>query len=157
MRVTNLTSFVIDLITKYNEHDQLNWERGIPDYEIWVKLGGDHGGGSFKLAVQVCNLDNRNSKLNTIAFACCKAKDYYQNLKDICCHYISDINCLSQATWKDKKLKCSCMGTMRSFVICLAFQGKGNPFLLMVYSVSSGQTNPTQTQRRSTSQNTAFA
>ena len=105
VRVTNLTSFMIELITKYNEHGQLNWDCGIPDDEIWVKLGGDHGGGSFKLTVQVCNLDNTNSKLNTIAFACCKAKDYYQNLKDICSHYISDLNCLSQATWKDKKIK----------------------------------------------------
>ena len=47
VHVTNLTSFVIDLLTKYNEHGQLNWDCGIPDDEIWVKLGGDHGGGSF--------------------------------------------------------------------------------------------------------------
>ena len=68
-------------------------------------MGGDHGGGSFKLAVHVCNLENPNSRLNTIAFICCKAKDYYQNLKDICSYFASDINSFSQAMWNDKKIK----------------------------------------------------
>ena len=61
VRVTSLTSFVVDLITIYDQRGKLNWDRGISDDEIWVKVGGDHGGGSFKLAVQVCNLDNPNS------------------------------------------------------------------------------------------------
>ena len=82
--VTGLTSFVVDLITKYDQHGKLNWDRGIPDDKICVvKVGGDRGGGSFKLAVQECKLDNPNSRLNTITFTCCKA-NYHQNLKDIC-------------------------------------------------------------------------
>ena len=105
VHVGSLTSFVVDLITKYDQNGKQNCDHGIPDDEIWVKVGGDHGGGSFKLAVQVCNLNNPNSRLDMIAFTCCKAKDYYQNLKDICSYFASDINSLSQVTWNDKKIK----------------------------------------------------
>lgn len=31
--------------------------------EIHVKIGGDHGGGSFKLSFQICNTKNPNSKV----------------------------------------------------------------------------------------------
>ena len=38
------------------------WENAIPENEIHIKLGGDAGGGSFKMAFQITNLDRPNSK-----------------------------------------------------------------------------------------------
>ena len=35
--------------------------------EIHVKIGGDHGGGSFKMSLQIVNTANPNSKDNTIS------------------------------------------------------------------------------------------
>ena len=56
----------------------------IKDNEIHVKIGGDHGGGSFKMSYQVANtlaVYNPNSKENTIIFSTFEAKDYRVNLK----------------------------------------------------------------------------
>ena len=49
--------------------DQLTWHNGaIPPDEIWVKLGGDKHGGSFKMNFQICNVCIPNSKTNTCVF-----------------------------------------------------------------------------------------
>ena len=49
--------------------------------EIHVKIGGDHGGGSFKINYQIYNTDKPNSKDNTVVFSLFEAKDYWSNLK----------------------------------------------------------------------------
>ena len=36
--------------------------------EIRIKIGGDHGLGSFKMSFQVANVENPNRKDNTIVF-----------------------------------------------------------------------------------------
>ena len=43
----------------------------MPENEVWIKIGGDHGSISFKLCLQVCNVEKPNSKENTVVF-CCK-------------------------------------------------------------------------------------
>ena len=56
-------SFVTDLLDKYNEQQLLDFHDGnIPDDQIWVKIGGDHGGDSFKLCLQIANVKSPNSK-----------------------------------------------------------------------------------------------
>ena len=54
--------------------------------EIHIKIGGDHGGGSFKTSFQVANVENRknnteNRKNNTVVFSIFEAKDYCVNIK----------------------------------------------------------------------------
>eukprot|EP00117_Sycon_ciliatum_P035184 scpid77507/ scgid26725/ len=69
---------LVDIVTHYldmfEEHDQLTWHAGIiPADKIWLKLGGDHGGGSFKFVMQVANRHKPNSPDNTIpicTFSC---------------------------------------------------------------------------------------
>ena len=53
---------------------------GLPDKEIWLKLGGDKGGGSFKLAMQVVNQRCPNSADHTVVLACLEADDNLPNL-----------------------------------------------------------------------------
>ena len=36
--------------------------------EIHIKIGGDHGVGSFKMSFQVANVENPNRKDNTVVF-----------------------------------------------------------------------------------------
>ena len=43
--------------------------------EIHVKIGGDHGGGSFKISYQLCNTSKPNNKDNTVVFSLFEAKD----------------------------------------------------------------------------------
>ena len=37
----------------------------IPSNEIWLKLGGDKGHGSFKFNLQLCNVEHPNSQKHT--------------------------------------------------------------------------------------------
>ena len=60
---------------------QLMWENAIPEDEIHIKLWEDAGGGSFKMAFQIANLDKPHSKTNTIVFTMFQAKDSWANLK----------------------------------------------------------------------------
>ena len=48
--------------------------------EVHLKIGGDHGGGSFKMSLQVVNINNPNSKANTMVFRIFEAKDYHINI-----------------------------------------------------------------------------
>ena len=55
----------------YNTHNVLSincviWHHGtIPDDEIWLKLGGDKGGGSLKMCFQHLNIPSPNVQENT--------------------------------------------------------------------------------------------
>ena len=44
-------------MTRYK---MLLWNTGIPENEVWVKVGGDKGGGTFKMCYQVCMHCYRN-------------------------------------------------------------------------------------------------
>ena len=46
-----------------------------PEDEVWVKLGGGHGGGTFKLMLQIANVERSNSKHNTCLLAIAECKD----------------------------------------------------------------------------------
>ena len=49
--------------------------RAIPEDEIWLKLGGDKGGGTFKFGFQHLNVECPNSLDNTCVFAPFEASD----------------------------------------------------------------------------------
>ena len=49
--------------------------------EINHKIGGDHGGGSFKMSFQVDNVENPNRKDNTVVFSIFEAKYYRVKIK----------------------------------------------------------------------------
>ncbi len=59
----------------------LTWHDGaIPSNEIWVKLGGDKGRGSFKLNLQLVNTSHPNSMKGTALLSVFKAGDTVTNL-----------------------------------------------------------------------------
>ena len=49
--------------------------------EIHLKIGGDHGGASFKMSFQVANVVDPNRQDNTVVFNIFVAKDYRVNIK----------------------------------------------------------------------------
>ena len=69
-------------------------------YEIHIKIGGDHGGGSFKMSYQVANTTNPNSKDNTVVFSVFEAKDYRANLKVGLSRFKQQINELQSMQWE---------------------------------------------------------
>ena len=68
--------------------------------EVHIKVGGDHGGGSFKMSFQVANVVNPNSKENTVVFSVFEAKDYRINIKLSLERFKSQINELQVSKWQ---------------------------------------------------------
>ena len=59
----------------------MTWHKGaIPSNELWVKLGGDKGRGSFKLNLQLVNTKHPNSMKGTDLLSVFKAGDTTINL-----------------------------------------------------------------------------
>ncbi len=59
----------------------LTWHDGaIPADQIWVKLGGDKGRGSFKFNLQLVNTKTPNSMKSTTLLSVFKAGDSTTNL-----------------------------------------------------------------------------
>lgn len=58
-------------------------ENTIPEDEVWIKVGADHVGGSFKITLQIANVRNPNSKLNTCLLLVADCKDSPENLRKL--------------------------------------------------------------------------
>ena len=68
--------------------------------EIHLKIGGDHGGGSFKMSFQVANVVNPNRKDNTVVFSIFETKDYRVNMKLALERFKTQIKELQESTWQ---------------------------------------------------------
>ena len=49
----DLVSAVMFFLDKLDSVNRLTWSNGIPESEVWINIGGDHGGGTFKLSFLV--------------------------------------------------------------------------------------------------------
>ena len=58
----------------------LTWHEVIPQDELWLKLGGDKGRGSFKMNLQLVNVEHPNFQKNTVLLSMCMAGDFLSNL-----------------------------------------------------------------------------
>lgn len=84
-----------------SSNGDLTWHDGvIPEDEIWIKIGGDKGGGSFKMNFQICNVDCCNSKTNTCIFCIFLAYDSVTNLHIGLDRYVDQIKELQAMKWK---------------------------------------------------------
>ena len=68
--------------------------------EVHIKLGGDHGGGSFKMGYQVCNTSKPNNKDNTIVFSLFEAKDHRCNMKVGLTRFTQQVDVLQSMKWQ---------------------------------------------------------
>ena len=79
----------------------LTWHGGaIPDDELWVKLGGDKGRGSFKFQMQLVNVEHPNSVSNTSLLAVFKAGDGISNLHTALDQYHDQIKEMEGMIWR---------------------------------------------------------
>ena len=79
----------------------LHWHSDvIPPNEIWLKVGCDKGGKSFKMSFQIVNTRSPNSPSNTCAFSIFEASDSVTNLKVVANRFGEDIGKLEKQTWK---------------------------------------------------------
>ena len=104
----------------------MTWHDGqIPENEMWIKLGADHGGGTFKVMMQIANVRNPNSKHNTSLLIMAPCKDTPANIRQILRPYCQQLSTLGGMQWRSK--------TMRLFVF------GDYDFLLKAYGLSGPQ------------------
>eukprot|EP00117_Sycon_ciliatum_P026615 scpid33635/ scgid5600/ E3 ubiquitin-protein ligase NRDP1; RING finger protein 41 &gt; E3 ubiquitin-protein ligase NRDP1; RING finger protein 41 len=102
----DLVGTVHGYLDQLDSTEQLFWHAGvIPEDQIWVKVGGDHGGDSFKMSVQVCNVRHPNSIRNIIPFVVFAAKDSPANLATALQPFASQINLLSSTLWHGRSVR----------------------------------------------------
>ena len=78
----------------------LTWHGFIPVDEIWVKIGGDFGGTSFKMCYQIVNTPSPNSTRNTVVFACFEAHDSSANIQRVLPPIMEQVAQLGRMTWR---------------------------------------------------------
>lgn len=89
------------LQVRHSRHGRLCWHEGrIPENEIWLKIGGDKGGGTFKMAIQLINVPNPNSPKNTCVFSIFEAPDSVSNLCVMASRCHQQVNALESMEWK---------------------------------------------------------
>ena len=92
---------LISCIMNVHRLKQLTWHDGlIPENEIWLKLGGDKGGSSFKASFQIINVEKPNSVCNSFVFALFEASDSVFNLHLALDQYRQSISDLQKAQWR---------------------------------------------------------
>ena len=124
--VKDLSNFVSNLLDQCEEENLLTWHNNaIPDDEIWIKIGGDYGGNSFKLMLQVANVSEANSKKNTCLITIADCKDSHKNLAKVLKPYKKEISNLEKMRWKGKKIRVVLFGDY--------------DFILKIFGISGAQ------------------
>ena len=82
--VKSLTVLVVQHLQCLYDTHQLTWHErstgeSLPKNEIWLKVGGDKGGGSFKFGIQIVNRHAQNAAEHTAVVACPEANDSLWN------------------------------------------------------------------------------
>jgi len=72
----------------------------IPENEEWLKIGGDKGGGSFKMSFQLGSTEKPNSVENTCVFSVFNASDTPTNLHIALARYQDQISNLTTLQWR---------------------------------------------------------
>ena len=99
--------FISSLLNQYESKSRLTWHNGkIPWDEIWLKIGGD----SFKIVLQVANLESPNSWENTFMICMVECKDSIKNLKKVLKPVKEQIDKLTNMTWNRKNHQVSLWG-----------------------------------------------
>nr|XP_054764922.1 uncharacterized protein LOC129271647 [Lytechinus pictus] len=103
--VHSITSTVIHLLEQYYELDELIQLDTLPKDEVWVKLGGDKGGDTFKMMIQIANVRSPNCLRNTQVVALFPGQDSAYNLEVTMKEMAAEVEVLQSTTWREKKVR----------------------------------------------------
>jgi hypothetical protein len=100
-RYTVMSNSIFLLSLVMHRHGRLTWHEGrLPEDEIWVKLGGDKGGGTLKMAFQIVNVLHPNATNNTCVFCIFEGPDSVTNLTVMAHRFQQQVNALESMQWK---------------------------------------------------------
>ena len=103
VKVGDISKFVKNVLDQFAQLNKLTWSDNFPRDEIWIKIGGDHGGTGFKMCLQVLNVHCPNSPANTFAIMYLDGKDYRDNLVKVLLPLRDEITQLHSDSWQGKR------------------------------------------------------
>ncbi|XP_071945125.1 uncharacterized protein [Antedon mediterranea] len=92
-----------------DEHSRLN-NLSPNNNEVWIKFGGDKGGGSTKFEVQICSLAKPNSINNIIVVLIFDAPDMMFNINRTLPEVAHQVVALNGEKWRNYTLRVFCFG-----------------------------------------------
>ena len=121
----NLIDLVTHYLDMYGKHSKLCSHGGvIPTNQVWLKLGGDHGGGTFKFVFQIANHVRPNSLENTIPISVFECHDTFANLSTMLSMYTEQIKDLQTSTrWKGMSFNVFFFGDYEFQAKCYGLSG----------------------------------
>ena len=78
--IYNLVGYILKYLDNLKNSNLIHQHPFIPNNEVHLKIGGDHGGGSFKMSFQIGNVEHPDKPDNTVIFSIMEAKDLRSNL-----------------------------------------------------------------------------
>ncbi|XP_038062362.1 uncharacterized protein LOC119732830 [Patiria miniata] len=109
--VKDVPAMILDYLDRFERQGTLTWHNGIiPKDEVWIKIGGDKGGDSFKMDFQVVNVAHPNSLQNTVVFSCFEATDSMANIERALPPILEQISGLTSAKWCERSIRVFCFG-----------------------------------------------
>ena len=98
----NLVGYVLKYLDDLKSTNLIHDHPFIPRDEVHLKIGGDHGGESFKATFQIANVLNPNQPINTVIFSIMEAKDRSTNLLLCLERYKAHIEQFRKVKWEGK-------------------------------------------------------
>ncbi|XP_065667726.1 uncharacterized protein LOC136088017 [Hydra vulgaris] len=136
--IENLPMHILRHLDQLESCKRLHYHKFIPDKEIQIKIGGDYGGGSFKMTYQVANTLNPNSKDNTIVFSIFEAKDYRINVKVAMSRFEKQIEDLQEMKYKNNNIRVFVFGDYQFLCALYGISGaSGRHCCLFCYATAS--------------------
>ena len=143
----DLPALILHLLSLHDEAGTLVQHSGMGEDEIWVKFCGDHGGNSFKLCLQLLNIQHPNSVRNTVPVCVFLAKDSPSNLETGLGLYREQLQELMTSTqWKGKSFRIVLSGDYEFLTTNYGLSGSSGvrPCLFCVCEKKAMQIGPTE-------------
>ena len=103
--IYNLVGYVLKYLDDLDDSGLIYSHNFIPDNEIWLKVGGDHGGESFEMTFQIGNMQHPNVPENTVIFSIMEAKDNKANLRLCLERFRTHISYFNKVTWRGQRFR----------------------------------------------------
>ncbi|XP_072017402.1 uncharacterized protein [Amphiura filiformis] len=103
--IDHIREDLLDYMERLDKSGKITNRGVIPDDEVWIKVGGDHGKGSFKVAMSVCNTANPNSSYNTICILLLEGSETKANVQRVLPLIVDQLMSLEDMTWRGKKFR----------------------------------------------------
>ena len=112
----NLVGYVLKYLNDLKSTNLLYDHPFMPKDEVRLKIGGDHGGSSFKASFQIANVLNPNQPNNTVIFSIMEAKDYRTNLLLCLERFKAHIEQFRKVKWEGKCFRTFLFGDYEFFM-----------------------------------------